>query len=160
MIPFILLIAVTTIVLLSLKIARGSFELARSARIGMSVMLLFTAMGHFMFPEGMSLMIPDFIPLKKELVYITAILEMAAAFGLQIRSLRTPTAWLLIVFFILVLPANIKAAMEHLDYQKATFDGKGPVYLWFRIPLQLLFIAWVYFSSIRFKPQTSVEKSE
>jgi hypothetical protein len=48
----------------------------------------------------------------------------------------------------LILPANIKEAIDHVDYQNATFEGKGLSYLWFRIPLQLLFIAWTYFSCI------------
>ena len=39
---------------------------------------------------------------------------------------------------------------EENDYQKATVDGNGLNYLWFRIPLQLLFIAWAYISSIKF----------
>jgi hypothetical protein len=55
----------------------------------------------------------------------------------------------LMVFFILLMPGNIKAAIYHIDYQKGTFDGNGPTYLWFRIPLQLLFIVWTYICSIR-----------
>src|SRR5699024_5030506 len=101
-----------------------------------------------MFAEGMSMMIPDFIPLKKEIVYFTAIAEIVGATGLHIPQFRMITAWLLIIFFILVLPANITASIEQVDYQKATSNGNGLIYLWFRIPLQILFIFWVYFSSI------------
>src|SRR5690606_38325732 len=86
---------------------------------------------------------------KEETVYLTGVVEIAAAAGLLVPRLRRLTAWLLIVFFILVLPANIYAALEHVDYQNATFDGQGPSYLWFRIPLQLFFIIWIYFSAIR-----------
>jgi uncharacterized membrane protein len=50
---------------------------------------------------------------------------------------------LLILLFLIMLPANIEAARKRVDFQKATFDGKGPAYLWFRIPLQCFFIAWV-----------------
>jgi hypothetical protein len=42
-------------------------------------------------------------------------------------------------------PGNIKAAVNHIDYQKGTNNGPGPTYLWFRIPLQLFFIGWVCF---------------
>jgi hypothetical protein len=31
------------------------------------------------------------------------------------------------------------------DYQKGTRDGSGTNYLWFRIPLQIVFILWVYY---------------
>jgi uncharacterized membrane protein len=59
------------------------------------------------------------------------------------------TGWLLILFFILILPANIYAAVRHIDYQKATTEGNGLHYLWFRVPLQLLFIAWAYFFAVK-----------
>ncbi|UII25776.1 hypothetical protein LVD15_21105 [Fulvivirga maritima] len=147
--PLIVLIVASLIALVIFRLLHGHFDFQLSAKVGMSVMLLFTAMGHYMFPQGMALMIPDFIPLKKELVYFTGIIEVAAAIGLHITQFRLLTAWLLILFFILILPANIKAAVDHLDYQKATYNGPGLAYLWFRVPLQMLFIAWVYLSAIK-----------
>jgi hypothetical protein len=33
---------------------------------------------------------------------------------------------------------------------REAFDGNGLNYLWFRVPLQILFIVWVYFSLIIF----------
>lgn len=146
--PLIVLIIASLIALLLMRVKRGNYDFQLAGRIGMSVMLLFTATGHFMFPEGMALMIPDIIPYKLELVYLTAVFEVAGALGLHIRRLRVPTAWLLILFFILVLPANIKAAIDNLNYQDATYDGHGLNYLWFRIPLQILFIVWVYLTTI------------
>ncbi|MGH2645000.1 MAG: hypothetical protein ACRDE2_13690, partial [Chitinophagaceae bacterium] len=59
------------------------------------------------------------------------------------------TGWLLILFFILILPANISAATRHIDYQKPIAEGNGLAYLWFRIPLQILFIVWTYLSAIK-----------
>lgn len=147
--PLIVLISVFLISLVVLKIINGKYEFALSARIGISVMLLFTALGHFLFTEGMTLMIPDFIPFKKELVYFTAIIEILGAIGLHITQFRPLIAWLLILFFILILPANINASIRHINYQNATFEGNGLTYLWFRIPLQTLFILWIYISSIK-----------
>lgn len=142
--PLIILITVSVISLVTLKIINGKYDFVLSARIGISVMLLFTALGHFLFTEGMTLMIPDFIPFKKEIIYFTAIIEIIGAIGLHIPQLRPLTAWLLILFFMLILPANIKASIKHIDYQNATFEGNGLAYLWFRIPLQTLFILWIY----------------
>lgn len=122
----------------------GDYNVNLSARIAMAVMMAFTALGHFKFTQGMAMMLPAFIPYKKQVVYITGVMEIAAAVGLLIPAMCTLTAWCLIVFFIVLTPANIHAAMKHLDMEKATFDGPGPAYLWFRIPLQLLFIGWVY----------------
>jgi uncharacterized membrane protein len=47
---------------------------------------------------------------------------------------------------------NIYAATQHIDIEKGTFTGPTTPYLWFRIPLQLLFIGWVYYSSRKQNP--------
>ncbi|NQX80504.1 MAG: hypothetical protein HRT66_00715 [Flavobacteriaceae bacterium] len=145
----IILVITFIISLFIVKIIKGKYDLAFSARIAMSVMLLFTALGHFMFADSMAMMVPDFISFKKEIVYLTAIIEIMAALGLHISQIRPLTAWLLILFFILLLPANIKASIEQINYQKGTYDGNGLMYLWFRIPLQILFIVWVYLCSLK-----------
>lgn len=147
--PLIVLLLVFTISLMATKLFNGNFDLALSGRVAMSAMLIFTAIGHFIFTKGMSLMLPSFVPYGKELVYCTGILEIAAAIGLFVPSIRVVVAWLLIAFLILVLPANIHATLKHVDHQTGTFTGNGPSYLWFRIPLQLLFVVWVYLSAIK-----------
>ncbi|WP_435133492.1 DoxX family protein [Formosa sp. A9] len=147
--PLIVLIVTFAISLLTLKISNGRWDYFLSARIAMSVMLLFAALGHFLFTDGMILMIPNSIPFKKEIVYATALIEIAGAVGLHIYSVRQLTAWLLILFLLLILPANIKASIKQINYQKGTFDGYGLKYLWFRIPLQVVFITWIYLSSIK-----------
>lgn len=147
--PLLILIAVFVLSLIGTKLFSGRFELALSGRVAMTAMLLFTALGHFMFTKGMALMLPSFIPFKKETIYVTGMLEIAAAIGLLLPGFRIITGWLLLLFFLLILPANIYAALKHINYQTGSFDGSGPHYLWFRVPLQLFFMAWVYFFAIR-----------
>lgn len=147
--PLIVLLIVFGISLLAMRIFRGNHEFALSGRIAMSLMLVFTAIGHFVFTKGMAMMLPDFIPFKTETVYLTGIIEIGAAIGLFIPDFRFITGWLLIAFFILILPANIYAAIKDIDYQKGTFDGNGLTYLWFRIPLQILFVVWTYLFAVK-----------
>ena len=142
------MLATFVISLFATKLVADRYDYALAGVIAMSVMLVFTSIGHFVFTKGMLMMIPRFIPFRKELVYITGIIEIAAAVGLLIPRFRVMTAWLLIVFFILLLPANIYAATRQVDYQKGTLEGPGTTYLWFRVPLQILFILWVYFAAI------------
>jgi len=123
--PLILLLTAFGLSLFTIKFISGNYNLVTSARIAMSAMLAFTAIGHFKFTKGVVMMMPDVIPFKKQLVYITGVIEVLAAIGIQIPSARTLTAWLLIVFFIVLLPANIKAASQHVDYEKATSAGEG-----------------------------------
>ncbi|MFD1552876.1 hypothetical protein DNU06_08070 [Putridiphycobacter roseus] len=147
--PLFVLLLTFILTLLTIKFKQGHYNITLSARIAMSVMLLFTAIGHFLFTEGMTMMVPDFMPFKKSIVYLTGILEVLGAIGLHIPQIKALTAWLLILFFVLMLPANIKASLETINYQKGTFDGNGLLYLWFRMPLQLLFIIWIYMSTIK-----------
>ena len=147
--PLFILLGAFIISLLATKFFAGEFDYSLSGRIAMSAMLFFTASGHFAFSKGMTMMMPDFIPFKRELVYLTGVIEIAAAIGLLISSWQNLTAWLLILFFVLILPANINAARRKIDYQKGTTDGNGIKYLWFRVPLQLFFICWVYFFALK-----------
>lgn len=147
--PLIVLILSSIISLFIIKLIKKEYDFALSAIIAMSIMLVFTAIGHFAFTKGMSMMIPKFIPFKESFVYLTGIFEILLAIGLLIPKLRFISGWVLIIFFLLLLPANIYASIHKVNYQNGTFDGNGLLYLWFRIPLQILFIVWTYISAIR-----------
>lgn len=147
--PLIVLLASFLLAIIAIKLLKKEYDYALSARIAMSIMLCFTAIGHFAFTKGMSMMIPPVIPLKTTVVYLTGILEILLAIGLLVPKLKVISGWALIVFLLLMLPGNIYAAVHNVNYQKGTFDGPGLTYLWFRIPLQVLFIVWTYISSIR-----------
>ncbi|PWJ59309.1 putative membrane protein [Dyadobacter jejuensis] len=147
--PLLVLLITFAISMLVLKGIKKEYDMALSARIAMSVMLVFTAIGHFAFTKGMSLMIPAFIPYKEGLVYLTGLFEILLAVGLLIPRLQGPSGWALILFLLLMLPANIYASYHHVNYQTGTFDGPGLAYLWFRIPMQVLWIIWTYLSTLR-----------
>jgi len=149
--PLIVLIAAFVLSLIISKLVTRQPKLILSGNIAMSAMLFFTAIGHFVYPSGMVMMLPDFIPFKLGMVYFTGIVEIAAAIGLLIPALRYWTGVLLVIFFILVLPANINAAIKQVDLKNASYTGKGISYLWFRVPLQILFIVWVWYFAIRKK---------
>jgi uncharacterized membrane protein len=134
--------------LVILRISWKRFEPALSARIGMAAMLTLTGIAHFFFTKGMVMMLPAFVPMKTMIIYLTGVLELIAAIGLLMPKYQVRTAWGLIVFLILLLPANVYAAVQHVNLEAATYDGAGPQYLWYRIPLQILFIAWVHFSAV------------
>lgn len=147
--PLLVLLSSFIISIFVIKIIKKEYDFALSARIAMSLMLLFTAIGHFVFTKGMSMMIPNFIPFKESFVHLTGVFEILLAIGLLIPKLKVISGWALLIFLLLMLPANIYASMHNVNYQKGTFDGNGLAYLWFRIPLQILFIVWTYIFSIR-----------
>lgn len=142
--PLVVLVAAFVLALSAMALFTPGVDYSLAGRIAMSVMLLFTAMAHFAFRSGMELMLPTFVRWKGAVVFGTGIIEIMAAVGLLVPGMVWITAWLLILFFLLILPANIYAAVHKIDYQKANQNGPGLKYLWFRVPLQLFFIGWVY----------------
>ncbi|MGM9479415.1 DoxX family protein [Pedobacter sp. GSP4] len=120
-----------------------------AGNMAMSVMLLFTAIGHFKFKTSMAAMIPLFIPKKVEIIVLTGVLEILFAIGLTIVYTRYFTGIVLIVFLICLLPANIYAAKHRINYENLYQPGPGPKYLWFRIPFQFFLMAWVWYFSVR-----------
>jgi uncharacterized membrane protein len=142
--PLLVLLVTFVLAVAISKFATGGWDIIFSGNLSMAIMMCFSSLGHFMFPNGMTMMIPSFIPMKKLMVYLTGILEIILGIALLFPSWRFTSGIILLVFFVLTLSANINAAMKHVDFEKATYEGKGVGYLWFRIPLQLLFIAWVY----------------
>ena len=148
--PLLVIVTVFFISIIIAKVAFGNYHFALSGRISLSAMLVFSAVGHFAFNKGMSLMIPGFVPFRGELIYLTGVLEILFAIGLFLPAYQIWVGWLIIGFLLIVLPFNIYASLKHVDYQKATFDGNGIGYLWFRIPLQIIFILWTYLSTIKY----------
>ena len=146
--PLIVLISVFLLSNLIIRFITNQFDLILSARIAMCAMLCFTAIAHFVFTKGMTMMIPSQIPFRTQLIYITGLIEIILGIGLLISGFEIYAAWGVNVFLIIILPANIYAALNKIDYQKGNFDGNGISYLWFRIPLQLFFITWTYLSTI------------
>ena len=121
----------------------------KAGRIAFGLMFFFTGVSHFTFTEGMVMSMPGFIPFKEFLVYLTGVLELLFAVLFVVDKYKQLTTKLIIGFLIAVLPANIWAAMYHVDIPNATYDGPGLAYLWFRIPLQVFFIAWVYYFGVK-----------
>lgn len=140
---FVLLISFVIIYLV-----KGRTDYKIAASIAMCIMLLFTAMGHFMFTKGMVAMFPEYIPVKKLIVILSAILEIVLAIGLLFPATRKLCGITLVVFFICALPLNIYAAMHHVNYQTGETNGPGISYLWFRVPMQVFLIGWVYLSTL------------
>lgn len=130
------------------KIATDNWHFISNGNVAMCVMLCFASMGHFRFTNGMTLMMPEFIPFKKKVVYFTGMAEIALGVGLLFPSLRYIFGIIVVIFFILILPANINAAIKHVNLEAASYEGKGTSYLWFRIPMQVFFIIWVIYFSL------------
>jgi uncharacterized membrane protein len=142
--PLLILIGSFLVILLITRV-NGRTDMILSGNAAMSIMLVITAIGHFKYGKGMAMMLPGIVPYKKQVVVVSGIFEFIAAIGLLFPDFRLLTASLLILFFIAIIPANINAAVNRVDIYKGNNEGSGKNYLWFRIPLQVLFILWVWY---------------
>ena len=86
--PLVVLLASFLMAIFLLKITKKKYDFFLSARIAMSIMLCFTAIGHFAFTKGMTRMIPQCIPFKEGLVYGTGLFEILLAIGLLTSKLK------------------------------------------------------------------------
>ncbi len=120
-----------------------------SAAHGLAAMLVLTASSHFVAANvttmpnhaDMVAMVPPFVPFAGAVVYATGVLELAGAVGLVLAGTRRAAGVSLAVLFVLLLPANIYAAVADVP-----FNGGDATPLWLRIPLQAIYIAaalWV-----------------
>ncbi|SUX45009.1 DoxX family protein [Chryseobacterium indoltheticum] len=81
--------------------------------------------------------------------YFTGLIEILAAIGLMIPSIRELTSILLMIFLILVFIANVYSSRKKVNLFKADYSGPGMAYLYKeRIPMQIILIAWTWYFGI------------
>ena len=114
-----------------------------SARYALVVMFVFTASAHFnKMKHDLARMIPASFPRPLLIVYITGVLELLGAAGLMLPQLRRLAGICLIALLIGMFVANIKAAQKGI-----TLRGKPATPLWLRTPMQILFVALLWWST-------------
>ncbi|WP_092985343.1 DoxX family protein [Lacicoccus qingdaonensis] len=134
------------LILLVLKRIRGSLSYQKIGRISMSAMLFFIGFSHFFIPENLTAMIPPAIPFELPIVYATGFLELLFAVLFLFDKTYKLTGKILIVYFILIWPANIYHAMNAGEIP-GDIDQYVPYYHWIRVVLiQPLFILWTWLS--------------
>jgi uncharacterized membrane protein len=130
------------LVLWVLLVSMGLFRAAGA--LGVAGLDSWVAATHFTSMKGdLVRMIPPWVRNPRRMVLFTGICEILGAIGLQIPSVRRAAAVALILFFIPVFPANVRAAR-----QKTSIGKRPATPLWLRAPMQLLFIgltAWTGF---------------
>ena len=113
-----------------------------SARYALAVMFIFTATAHFdNMKYDLAQMIPSYLPHPLLIVYITGVLELLGAAGLVVPQFRRLAGVCLIALLIGMFIGNVKAAQKGV-----TLRGKPPTPLWLRAPMQIFFIALLWWS--------------
>ncbi|MCW2992400.1 MAG: hypothetical protein JWM73_2994 [Solirubrobacterales bacterium] len=99
---------------------------------------VFAGAMHFIKPRFYDAIMPPWLPRHRQLVYASGVAEAVGGAGLM-TPLREPAGWWLIATLVAVFPANVHMALHPEDYR---VPG-GRAALLARLPVQLVFIAWV-----------------
>ena len=142
------LIVLTGVVLLARLLGYAGVaplrDWAACTRLGLAVMLCFTAAAHFnSMRADMIAMVPPSVPNPGLMVTFTGVCEILGAVGLLVPRARRIAAAALIVFMLAVLPANIHAARTGVTLRGAPATPIVP-----RVALQGLFIALLWWSGL------------
>jgi uncharacterized membrane protein len=119
-------------------------------KISLYIMVLFytvAGINHFIRPAFYLRIMPSWLPLHKELVFLSGVAEILCALFLLFPKTRRLGAYCTIVLLVAVFPANIQMC---IDYGRTD----NPL-LWIavlRLPVQLLLIWW---ASVFTKQQAS-----
>lgn len=120
--------------------------LRKAGLILLILLFIIAGINHFENPDFYVSIIPPYFPLHHELSSITGFLEIFGALGLLFAKTRKISGYGLVLLLIAIFPANIHMAMN-----PDNFPEYSPLSLYLRLPLQLLFIAWVYWATLRVK---------
>lgn len=122
-------------------------------RIILAAFFIIAGLNHFINPATYLAMIPPWLPFPHTLNIISGLAEIAGGIGILIPKTRRAAAIGLIILLIAIFPANIHVAIngwEGNDFPRSILIA--------RLPFQLLFIAWVWFSCLRKKSPTTHQK--
>ncbi|EAR07343.1 hypothetical protein [Reinekea blandensis] len=119
---------------------------------GLGLCFVFFGIGHFAQTNGMVAMLPEFVPARRELVWLTGAGEWLVALGLFTTRFQRVATLAGLAMFVGFFPANVWAA-----WQQTGLGGHqwGLVYLWIRAPLQAILIVW----SLRLLALTPAQKT-
>ena len=139
------------VLLISLLVFRAAGALGVAAlaswiaatRYALAVMFVVTGLTHFnKTRHELVRMMPRALPAPMWMIYFTGACEFAGAAGILLPRFRGLAGLCLIALLVAMFPANVKAAREHL-----TLRGKVVTPLWLRLPMQILFIGLLWWST-------------
>lgn len=110
----------------------------------LALLFSFAGVMHFVKPDIFMRAMPPYLPYQLELVFISGVFEILGGVGLlaPYPKLRRAAGFGLIALLIAVFPANINMALN-----PQLFKEIAPIFLYCRLPLQLVLILWVYWAS-------------
>lgn len=113
------------------------------SRLALAGFLVAAGALHFVIPRPYERIVPRALGNARELVAATGVVEIAVGVLIAIPRTRRVGAWLAVVLFVMVWPANWQMALDGGLRGGGPISG-SPALAWVRVPLQLPLIAWAY----------------
>ena len=110
--------------------------------VSLSIFFVTIGIDHFLNREFYVSIMPPYMPVHLELVYISGILEIIGGLCILYKRLRRWSGCGLMLLLVAVYPANIHMAMNPHLYTQFSAE-----FLYFRLILQFVFLYWVYWVS-------------
>ncbi|MFM1605175.1 MAG: DoxX family protein [Porticoccaceae bacterium] len=107
--------------------------------LGLSAFFINIGVDHFVNPGFYLAIMPEYLPLHLEAVYISGFFEILGGVSVLVPRLRSAAGWGLVVLLIAVFPANI-----HMAINTDLFPDISPTLLYIRLVFQFIFIYWAY----------------
>ena len=110
----------------------------------MAAFYLIAGIGHVLRPESFLLIVPEWVPFPREVIFVTGLCELAGAAALLTTRLRRFAGIMLALYALCVWPANIKHALLHIPLPPIpdSWWYHGP-----RLAFQPVLIWWALFCS-------------
>ncbi len=119
--------------------AFNSFKLKKGiARVFLALLFIVASSMHFITDVELKI-IPSFLPLRREALYITGIFEFVGGIGLLIPRFQRAAAWGLAALLVAIFPANMYHAVKKIQLGGVL---NSPLYHVVRLPLQVVLIWW------------------
>jgi uncharacterized membrane protein len=108
------------------------------ARVFLALLFIVASSLHFITDVELKI-IPPFLPLRREALYITGIFEFVGGIGLLIPRFQRAAAWGLAALLVAIFPANMYHAIKKIQLGGIL---NSPLYHAVRLPLQAVLIWW------------------
>ena len=112
------------------------------ALLDLSAFFVVAGANHFVNPDFYVAIMPPYVPAHLELVYVSGVFEILGGIGVLVPTIRALAGWGLVLLLVAVFPANL-----HMALHPELFSDLPTFGLYLRLPFQVLFVAWAYWST-------------